>query len=714
MSQQLTTTFVSTNIPGAYPNTTVISQPVGLGNSGIVVIYGEAAGGPSYEQVALKTSVYSPSQLALVTQIYTSGQIVDAFTALAAPSDDPDITGTANQIYICKTNTGTMAHATVPTDYGTLTFNNYGVAGNFYQFQVTEIQPEVTPTVTGGTIPSFAALDPGGTSFTIRYDGGAGTVVTLPSGTYTTGAQVAAALTGLPSEITATGNATSITLTVNTDPDANTEGYGKSFELIDSTPGDLAALGLLAGLSVSADEPGIEVSVTQPAIGFSETLDVSPDIALNIGYQGTTGTLTITSTTLTTTVTGGSGASLTIPLSQFTTIGTLAAYISNQTGYTALANPADQNLPPSALDQVSAVGIASTGVGLMPGRIKDSIETFESVLSTSPVVTFTATATAGLPTVMAAPLLLSGGTRGPTLAIDIINVLEQLAGIQCNFVVPLFSEDASSDIILGVTDPASTYTIAAINAATKNHCIQYSTPLLKKFRSCILSYLNSYGNCATEAQSLSNYRCSLTMQQVKQVNSSGVITTFQPWYASCLAAGMQTGGFYKSICNKAANVVSYIDPPGFDSGNPGDVSDALYAGLLFFSQDTGRAAYWVSDQTTYSYDSNFVYNSIQAVYTSDLVQLDLAESFFLNIVGQSDADIDAGAGLSLLSQKMAGYKQLKLIAASSDAPLGWKNGVVSINGPTMTVAVEIKLATAIYFVPISISISQVMNTATST
>ena len=120
---------------------------------------------------------------------------------------------------------------------------------------------------------------------------------------------------------------------------------------------------------------------------------------------------------------------------------------------------------------------------------------------------------------------------------------------------------------------------------------------------------------------------------------------------------------------------------------------------------------WVSDQTTYSFDSNFVYNSIQAVYTSDILALDLAASFQAAFVGQSLADVDAATALSYLAQKMAGYQRLKLLAASDDAPLGWKNPTISILAPTMYVGVEIKLATAIYFIPININISAVQQSA---
>ena len=711
MSQRVVTSFINTNIPGAYPNVTVKSQPVGLGSSGILVIIGEADGGASYQSVNLKNNFFTPDQLAQVAKQYISGQIVDAFTAISDASNDPDIAGTANQIYIVKTNQSSQASAILPTSYGTLADQNFGLPGNAYQYQVTQLQAEVAPTLTGGTIPSFPALNPGmSPAFSVRLDGGAVTAVTLPAGSYTTGTQVAAALTGLPAGMTASGNTTSITLTVNPDAGANANGWGKSFELIDTTPGDLAALGLAPGLNVSSSEPQVELAVSNANTGLNETHNVIPDIALQIGYAGTTASLTITSGMLTTTVTGGSGANLSISLSAYSTIGALATFISSQTGYSATAAASAQQLPPSALDQVAAVGIAATGAGLEPGRLKDSVYRFSQSMSTSTAVQFSATATAGLPSVMAAPAFLSGGARGNTTAADVASAVAQLAGIQCNIIVPLFSQDATADIAAGLTGSGSTYTIAAVNALVKNHCIQYSTPKLKKNRIAIMSFNGTYLNAKAAAQGLASYRCSLAMQQVTQVNSAGVITTFQPWYAACVAAGMQAGGFYKSITNKLANVISIIDPSGFDSGNPGNVEDALNAGLLFLSANTAGNA-WVSDQTTYGFDTNFVYNSIQAVYDSDILALDLAASFQSAFVGKSLADVDAATALSFLAQKMDGYKKLKLIASSDDAPLGWKNGKVSILAPEMDVSVEIKLATAIYFIPISISISQVQQSA---
>ena len=161
MSLREVTSFLNTNIPGAYPNITVQSQPTGLGQSGIIVIMGEAAGGPSYQQVALKNNTFTPDQLAKVQNIYTSGQIVDAFSALTSPSNDANITGSANLIYIVKTNTGTHASAAIATSYGTLSDLNYGVAGNNYSYQVTSLQAEAAPTVTSGPITFGGSVNAG-------------------------------------------------------------------------------------------------------------------------------------------------------------------------------------------------------------------------------------------------------------------------------------------------------------------------------------------------------------------------------------------------------------------------------------------------------------------------------------------------------------------------------------------------------------------------
>ena len=728
MSQRLVTPYVNTNIPGTYVNYQVLTQPTGVSSSGIAVIMGEANGGPSYDQIEISKNFFTPDQLQQVTQIYTSGQIVDAFTALTTPSNDPNISGTATKIYIQKTNTGTTASGTLltatPSTYGTLSDINQGTLGNQDKYQVLSVDAEVAPTVTGATIPSYGGTT--GTTFTVRVNGGAAVVVgplgaSANQGALITNLNAAFATAAVDLDVTA-GTAMN-TLSINwsgtpgsvapvADPNAWNEGWGKSFELIDSTPGDLAALGLVVGLTVSSQEPAVEVQDSNMTRGVSETLSAAADVALTVGYQGTTATLTISQSagTLTTTVTGGSGGNLSINLTEYTTIGTLAGFIASQAGYSCSVVPSANQLPTSALDNVTAIGICSTGAGDEPGRIKDSLYSFEQAMSISRIMTFVATATSGLPAPMALPAYLSDGARGATLASDIVDAVDDLSAITCNIIVPLFSQDASADITAGQTDPSSTYTIAAIDALLKSHCLEMSDPSLDRNRICILSNNGTFAAASQVAQTLASFRCTLVFQNVTQVNSAGVVTQFQPWYAACIAMGMQLGGFYKSICNKYANLISVIDPSDYNSGDPGDTSEALSNGLQPLWTDVGGPK-WVSDQTTYLTDTNFVYNSIQAVYDADVITIDLKSSFTDAFVGQSLADVSAASASAFLSQKMAVYMQLKLLAPSNGVPLGFNNAKVTISAPTMTISVNIYLATAIYFIPITFSISAVQQSA---
>lgn len=714
MAIRLTTPFISTVTPGAYFEQRVRSTPVGFGATGVVTIIGEANGGADFTTESLKDNFFSPDQLSQVKQKYISGPIVDAFAALSAPSNDPNIQGSVNRIYIMKTNGSSKASALIDTNYGSISDKNFGSDGNKIKYQILASQLEVAPVANSITIPAFgAALN--NATFSVRQNGAAAVVVALSS-TPANHADVATLVTELnsvlPAGLTASAGtaANTIKISMNADAANYRKGFGKALELIDSTPNDLAKLGLSAGLYKSGAESEIEMSVVRVDTNLNETLEAKGQVALEIGYQGTTASMSIVGNTLTTTVTGGSGANLSIDLSQYTTVTDLAAFIQSQTGYSAQSTTFGAQMNPSGLDKVSSLGIASTAAGLRPGRVKRSLKNFKDAVATSSAIEFTSTDVDGLPTPTASFQFLSGGAKGGTTAADIVDAFAKAEGIATNFVVPLFSRDAIEDIADALTDSSSTYTIDAIHAAAKSHVLKMSVPKLKRHRVAMLSQKSDYLEAEAKAASLASFRCYLAFQDVDQVDSNGVIQTFQPWYAACVAAGMQAAGFYKSFTNKIANVISYRDPVGFDSGSPGDVEQALLAGLLTM-QAASSGVKWISDQSTYGLDANFVYNSLQAVYAADILALDLADSFQNAFVGQSLADVSRADGLAFLATKMQTYRQLKLIASSDDAPLGYKNEDVKINGPTMAVKVEIKIASTLFFIPISIDISQIQQEA---
>jgi len=707
MAIRLTTSYVSTVVPGAYFEQNVRSTPVGIGATGVIAIIGEADGGESYVNETLRANFFTPDQFNEVRRKYIAGPIVDAFGALSAPSADANIAGSVNRVYILKTNTGTKAEAIVDTDYGVFKAKNFGKDGNKIKYKITASQLETTPTVVSNTVPAFgAALD--NATLTFRVNGGATTTITLSANpaNHSDITTLVAELNGLlPAGVTALAGTAPNTyqLKIDADPANYRKGWGKTIEIVS---GNLTDLALTAGLYKSATESDVEVSIVRSDIGLNETLEAKGQIALEVGYIGTTATLSIIGNTLTTNVTGGVGSNLSIDLTQYATVTDLAAFISSQPGYSAAATTFGAQMSPKDLDKVVNIGICASGASLKPGRIKKSLKNFKDALATSAAVDFVSTDVDGLPSPMTAYVFLAGGSKGSTSGADIVDALAKLEGVAVNFVVPLFSRDAIADIADGLTESGSTYTIDAIHAATKSHVLKMSTAKLKRHRVAMLSFKGNYADAEAKAASLANYRCYLTFQDVDQIDSKGEVKTFAPWYSACIAAGMQAAGFYKSFTNKLANVIAYKDPAGFDSGSPGDIEKALLAGLLVLQAATAGVK-WVSDQSTYGIDSNFVYNSLQAVYAADIIALDLAESFQTQFVGQSLADVTRADALAFLSQRMDAYKRAKLIAASDGAPLGYRNEKISISGPIMTVNVEIKLATTIFFIPISIDISQV-------
>jgi hypothetical protein len=713
MAQRLSTSFVNTNIPGAYPEVTVKSTPTGIGSVGDVIIIGEADGGADFSQETLASNSFDVTQLDRVTAKYIRGPIVDAMAALTSPSNDTEITGSSGRVFIVKTNAGAKASAPIATAYGTVKDKNFGKDGNKYYYQITQIEDEVAPSLQGSNINSpFDGSLYDELSFAVRINGEAEITITLSDGAlgeHDTITLLAAEISAqLPAGLSCEVSSNALVFVMDEDSSANEKGYGKSFEL-SGDAADLSALGFSEVLAVSSQEPEVNVSVLRQDTNTNESFNVAAEIAMTIGYAGDTATLTITSTKLTTSVTGGPGANLDINLADYPTVADLAAYISTQPGYSAQAISSSISANPQVLDKVSAIGIASS-IGSRPGRIKRAKNRFETKMAQSSVVDFEISATQGLPDAMSQVMYLSGGAKGSTTGASIVSALSALEGVKASFVVPLFSRDAADDISDGLTESGSTYTIDAINFAVKSHVLQMSTVKLKRNRIAILSKEASYADVKAHAQSLASFRANLCFQKTSQVNSVGNVVEYQPWHTAVVAAGMQSAGFYKSITNKFANVISYKDPSGFDSGNPGDVEDAIDAGLLFLQKETAGNK-WVVDQTTYGFDGNFVYNSLQATYMADVLAIQLAESLERFAVGKSLADINAASIKGFISKQMDAYKKLKITAASDDAPLGFKNLDVKINGPIAEVKLEVKLATAILFIPIQLEISQVQSSA---
>lgn len=466
------------------------------------------------------------------------------------------------------------------------------------------------------------------------------------------------------------------------------------------------------------------INLVRSSTNSSETFNVGGNISLEIGYQPSspsgTATLSITEVSgvrhLQTTVSGGPGVNLDIDLSLVPTINDLVNIINSNSGYSASAATATEGQRSTdVLDEVSSVGIASE-LGSKPGRIKSDLYDLTlgvSSLQNSVLVDYESASKAGLPESQS-DTFLSGGAKGGSSGLSFSNAIDALKAVRCNFVVPLVSRDASEDITDGLTDSTSTYQVDAVNALVKSHVLSMSTPKIKRNRIAVVSKKGTFNEAKQSAQTMASFRVAHTFQDVKGVGADGRTKQFQPWMLAAVAASFQAAAFSRTIFNKAVNVSGVLQAAGdWDDVNVTDVENALLAGLIpAVKQDNGTVTF-ASDQLTYGIDNNFVYNSLQAVYTADLMALSLAQSLQDAFVGEVTADVTPAAVIAFIKSKMIEFLNLKFTAATDKFPSGWKDIQVNIAVPSMTVKVIAILSSGIYFIPISLVIEGVQSSASA-
>ena len=466
----------------------------------------------------------------------------------------------------------------------------------------------------------------------------------------------------------------------------------------------------------SATERTISLTEARQVDNTSQVISVTSPTALLLSFTGTTAAVTIDSKLLTIAVTGGPSPAP-IAISDFPTIADLATYINTLSGFSAAVGTAvlGQNAT-STLDRGTFT--FGTTFGGFTGRIKQDAYRFLSAINdTAVLIHLKARADKGLPDYQALTFL-TGGAKGATLATDavlpsITGAFDAIEAIRCNFVVPLFSRDAVLDIADGLTDISSTYTIGGIQSYGRAHVLSMSTMKRRRPRQAIFSIRDTFANAQTAAANLASYRCCMVFQDVKDA-PLGTVKQYQPWMAAVKAAAMQAAGFYRPIVHKYIAISGALQAAGdYKDANDDYVEGALLSGLMpIATDDQAGGYYWVSDQTTYGKDDNFIYNSLQGTYVSDIVAATTAYRMEVSFVGQSLADVSASSAAVAIGQIMGEMKRLKLLAASDDAPLGYKNVQVKlVNGNALQVSLEIKVAGAIYFVPISFSVTQVQQSA---
>ena len=515
-------------------------------------------------------------------------------------------------------------------------------------------------------------------------------------------------------------------------------GLGKSLEIADTATGTFSSLcfvapaaGVVGGVPSAAgfnstvaaptlitptSEYAAQINLVRQTDSVNQALTAGGDVILTMGYVGTTAQAVISGSTMTLTLVGGSSAgTYTLNMATYKTVAGLCSYLNTIVGLTASPALASKG-------SIAAVNLDdgtynfATDKGVNTGRIKaDGYFTAAAILGNASLVQIAppgvATKLAGVP----APVsnaFLTGGSKGATAQADIQGALDALQVVRGNFLVPLFSDDSANDIANSLTDPASSYTIDGINAIAKSHCLQMSTLKKSKPRQAFLSKYSTFLNDKNASGNTAQPRCSFFFQSVVAPDANGNLTTFKPWAKAVLAAAMQAAGGYRDLTGKYINISGIVDPSGYNNQSDTNKEDALLAGLMPIVQEEDGGYTWVSDQTSYTADSNFFFNSTQAVYAGDVIAMTARKRMERAFKGQSLADVNATTGKVVLKAILDDLRDAKWIAPSSDAPKGYKEPIVNIkNGNTMVCSVEVKVSTGIKFIPISFLVTPISDSS---
>jgi hypothetical protein len=715
--------------PGSYSKTNIdLGGGFPLGPAGLIAVIGEAdAGAPGAQEVNIANNRFQADQISSIRNKYRSGPIADAAAMLFAPAADAAIPGGAQTVWFYKTNASVRASLALATTYGTARATEWGVGGN--KVSVKNVLISETPATTVSSAAFDETLLTTGQTLVIHVNGMTAYTFTVPAGAppvFATNAALAAGLAlasnwapslpaGMTGSVGGVDGASTITIAMAAAPTAHQNGWGRSFEISGTM---LTTANLVAGLKTPAVEPSATLTLNQTRDGISESDSLGGNVVLSIGHDGsggvTSASVTIDATNITLTTNLGSQV---LPKGGFAILKEVVDEINlaSYNGWSAsLSSSLYNQLSPSVLDEVTTVG-ALSATSAKPARLKKDASDVADFFAESSMASLENAAVKGLPDALIESLL-AGGARGATSPASIVAALEKFEKFHVNAIVPLFSWDATDDIADGATDPASTYTIAGIHQAVKTHISLMKTTKKRSERQGYLSLKDTFANCKTVAGDLADGREQLLIQDVRQSDAQGNIKWFQPWALASLLAGARGGApigepmtFKFLNCSGIRHAAQPMSTPDADIIVDFDpdlqTDEAIQSGLTFLENPQNGGFRVVVDNTTYGRDGNFVWNRANVIYAADIVAFNLRNSLEAVYVGKKNtvsvADI-AGVASTILN----GFLTQGITVSTPDAPQGFKNLVVRLEGNTIYVEVTIKIVEGIDFVLSEITIQR--------
>ena len=699
--------------PGAYSSTKTASNGAGAtSTTGVMFVIGEADAGPGGAAEGIQ--LYSAAAVNQLIAKYVSGPIVDCVKVALAPSRTPGING-ASAFLVYKTNSSVPASYALANTYAAITAEEYGVGGNRITYK-NVVSSEAEVSVTGSAPVTVAGLN--GLTLKVAQNGGAVSTVTFvtPADMAAVVSQINAALTG----VIASGAAT-LKLTQTAVSNHHRDGFGRSFEVLASSTA-LTLLAMASGLVVPASEPQASFEILQPRDSIAQTGVVGGVISMSIGRDAsgscTAANVVVSGTSLTLNQTGATPSSVVFAFSDYPTIGNLVDGLNAVPGCACAVSSSIRGNASNSLDQVT-VG-AFSAAGLKPARIKSDVKAVKDFFDAATLASIVVSAVKGLPDAEGRVNLV-GGVRGASASSAFDAGLAASLAQDFNVVVPAISQDASVDVLAGLTDVASTYDIETIHAMVSAHLVLRGNIQNKKEAQGVVGYRkNTKAAAFAQAALLGDSNVQMCMEDVLVVDSSRELRWNQPHVMAALIAGMRCGSSIGEPLTHKYLAVSGVGhfvntATGIASGDYNSLTDydsAIDAGVT--SAEPANGAFRVMvDNTTYGADGSFLYNRGSVVEASQYIAKTIRADAETAFVGRKTAAVSAESIKSRIRGRLIEMFNAQITATSVDAPQGFVESsfVVTIVGNTATVEVEAKPTQALDFLLINFTMGDATTSA---
>lgn len=413
----------------------------------------------------------------------------------------------------------------------------------------------------------------------------------------------------------------------------------------------------------------------------SETPEVFDDIrrqSLSIQYTTAACTLTIVNNSGANTLVSSVGG-LNLDLSAgYTTIGELATYINNQTGFTCVATAGQEDASPLKLDSISAIDIYTASV---------------TIESTMEAIIDTITAKASR--------VYAEASNGANNRVIPENISETYftSGSDGSYTATEWTASlvvAESENIQFISTPD---TDAAVHAAIKTHCALMSAVTGRKERQFCLGAPVVTGTVATDIASAVSAAIALNSKfglyafnGGKAYNSLGVLTDYPASYGGCMLMGQK--------CALAINEPLTFKELGFISLDyklsESQTETLLKNGVAAINYASTGVPHLVRQFNTYQ-TNDLKYNEFSVVTEMLFASRDLREFLEAKFVGRPGVAITDGVLSGATESRLATYEELGIFIKDPLTGLSFWNVQVSISGDVVYVDYDANITLPINF-----------------